>query len=172
MSSNLLFSVLSWPFPPTVTVPSTMAQTASTCFLLSSGDSGLQTWGLSSFPGGLLLPRGEGRGFLDTQPLWVPSHLPTFVPSSFRVPSCPILRSGRVWGCQSSPLGRVVSVGAAQGRGLGRGLGGRLGARLRDVLAHSPQSCHVEPHTAPSHPPRGTSMGFWVQGGFTWKSSP
>ena len=68
--------------PPVVTVPSTMAQTASTCFLSSSGDSGLQTWGLSSFPGGLLLPRGEGRGFLDTQPLWVPSHLLTFVPLS------------------------------------------------------------------------------------------
>lgn len=159
MSSNLLFSVPFWPSPPMVTVPSTMAHIASTCFLSSSGDSGLQTWGPSSFPGGLLLPRGEGRGFLDTQPLWSPLTSPPLSPHPVKALSRPMLRSGRVWGCQSSPLGCVVLVGAARGRGLG-GLGGRLGARLSDVWAQSPQTCHMEPPTALSHPPRGTSMGF------------
>ena len=89
-----------------VTVPSTMAHIASTCFLSSSGDSGLQTWGPSSFPGGLLLPRGEGRGFLDTQPLWSPLTSPPLSPHPVKALSRPMLRSGRVWGCQSSPLAR------------------------------------------------------------------
>lgn len=148
--------------PPTVTVPSTMAQTASTCFLSSSGTLAFRPGVPPAFLGVCCFPGVKAEVSGTPSPSESPLTFPPLSPHPVKALSCPMLRSGRVWGCQSSPLGRVVLVGAAQGRGLGGlgGPGGRLGARLSDVWAHSPWTCHMEPPTALSHPPCGTLMEF------------